>query len=283
VKLGDRIACPDDELLAAFAEARLDEAMGGAVERHVAECSSCLDVVAVCVPARGVAVAELPSPLPDTARVTSRRWRWALAASLVLVAGGLVLVAAEYPQHRLAMGLSRLASRWLAARVEIDGIAVRVGPSASLLVTLRDVRLGRDVFRAEAVEVTVGLAALASGDSALRSIRLVRPLVSVTSPESLAGAWSERGRARVLSALGDAERVDVVDGRVEVRGMAIAVEDVSGGLERGPATANVVLQGRVGTGRVDVDGDLGYCHTITIVDSPDRPTLVGETNEWVGK
>jgi len=42
------------------------------------------------------------------------------------------------------------------------------------------------------------------------------------------------------------------------------------------------LQEFTGDGH-DVDGDLGYCHTITIVDSPDRPTLVGETNEWVGK
>ena len=31
-----------------------------------------------------------------------------------------------------------------------------------------------------------------------------------------------------------------------------------------------------------VDDDHGYCHTVTIVDSPDRPGLVGLSNEWVG-
>lgn len=31
-----------------------------------------------------------------------------------------------------------------------------------------------------------------------------------------------------------------------------------------------------------IGNDLGYCYEITIVDAPDRPELVGKSNEWVG-
>lgn len=30
-----------------------------------------------------------------------------------------------------------------------------------------------------------------------------------------------------------------------------------------------------------IGNDLGYCHAVTVVDFPDRPDLVGLSNEWV--
>lgn len=41
------------------------------------------------------------------------------------------------------------------------------------------------------------------------------------------------------------------------------------------------LQERTGDGH-DVDGDLGYCYTITILEAAEHPALVGSSNEWVG-
>ena len=31
-----------------------------------------------------------------------------------------------------------------------------------------------------------------------------------------------------------------------------------------------------------IGNDLGYCHTVTVLDAPDRPGLIGLSNEWVG-
>ncbi|UQX13395.1 hypothetical protein [Candidatus Mycobacterium methanotrophicum] len=31
-----------------------------------------------------------------------------------------------------------------------------------------------------------------------------------------------------------------------------------------------------------IDSDLGYCYVVTVLDSPDRPEMVGLSNEWVG-
>lgn len=31
-----------------------------------------------------------------------------------------------------------------------------------------------------------------------------------------------------------------------------------------------------------IDPDLGYCYVITIIESPECPNLVGESNEWSG-
>lgn len=32
----------------------------------------------------------------------------------------------------------------------------------------------------------------------------------------------------------------------------------------------------------DIEGQLGYCHTVTVSGCAERPELVGESNEWVG-
>ncbi len=31
-----------------------------------------------------------------------------------------------------------------------------------------------------------------------------------------------------------------------------------------------------------IDNDLGYCYTVTVLESVERPDLVGLSNEWVG-
>ena len=76
-------ACPDAEDLTAFAEGRLDDAFGAAIERHVAlECSACRRAVAALL-----ANAEPPRALP--ARLDRRAWFVAAAAVVAATAGTL--------------------------------------------------------------------------------------------------------------------------------------------------------------------------------------------------
>jgi hypothetical protein len=255
-------ACPDDEHLAAYVEGRLMGAGGDVMERHVAACPQCLDVVAACAPARPAPLLQRASESATTGtrplRASDGRRRWALAASIVLVAGALLLIAAERPIHGLGSGVSRLATRWLGAKVRVDAVAVRLGAPGTVVISLRDVGFGRadDLFRADQVDVTVALAALASGNSPVRQIRLLRPVVELARPEALAVAWSQDQRTRAFATLGDLDRIDVVDGLVLVRGTTLGVDGVTGGLERDAGVAKVVLQGRAGAGLVTVDGTL---------------------------
>lgn len=254
--------CPDDELLTGYVEGRLVDAVRAAIEEHIAGCERCLDVVAACAvaPDAGTLVADPMRPriYAHTSRPAERRRRWALAASILLVAGGLLLVAAERPLHALGAGLSGLASRWLGADVRVDAIALRVDGPGTFVVSLHDVHLGGtdDLFRADEVDVTIALAALASGNAPVRSIRLLRPVIEVARPDRLAVALSPDAGTRALATLGDLERVEVVDGRVVVRGTALGVDGVRGGLERDVDGAKLVLQGRSGVGIVAADGTL---------------------------
>lgn len=41
------------------------------------------------------------------------------------------------------------------------------------------------------------------------------------------------------------------------------------------------LHERTGDGH-GIDGDFGYCHTVTILAAAEYPDLIGACNEWVG-
>ena len=251
------VACPDDETLTAYVEGLLDEAQRDTVEGHVAACPACLDVVAASVPDR-FARSAMPSASATTPERFQRRRRrigggWAVAASLALLLGGLFTAASSLPG--LGSGLSRLASGWLGTPLTIESVAFHGGKAGTFVVGLREVRLGgtEDLFRADEVEVTVALSALAAGTVPVRQIRLVRPVVELKRPETLGIVGAPDGGGRVLAALGDLDRVDVVDGRLMVRG-APGVEAVNGGLVRDAEGAKIALQGRAGPGLVTVDG-----------------------------
>lgn len=284
--------CPDDELLTGYLEGRLAVPARDVIEQHVAGCDSCLDVVAACAAPSAVAgrvpAATDPHQHDRTARSAERRRRWALAASLVLVMGGLMLVAAEHPLHGLGRGLSRLASRWLGADVRIDAVALRVGGPGTFVVSLHDVGLGGpdDLFRADEVDVTIALAALVSGSGPVRSIRLLRPVLEVARPDRLAFALSPDVGTRAFATFGELDRVDVVDGRVVVRGTASGVDGVTGGMERDAGGVKLALQGRSGAGIVAVDGTLdptvGRSAVTVIGQDIDAATLPGVADGLTG-
>lgn len=253
----------DDERLAAYVEGCLTGPAIDEVERHLEVCGDCLDVVAACTPMRsaphaGPVAASGDSRAPRPSRAAGIRHRWALAASLVLILGGLLVIAAEHPFHGLGRGLSQVASRWFGTSIAVDAVALRIGGPGTFVVHLRDVQLGgtEDLFRADEVDVTVALANLASGNPPVRQLRLVRPVVEVAKPERLGVALSLDHAGHVLATLGDVERVEVVDGEVRVRGTTERLDGVTGSLERAADGAKVALQGRAGAGVVTVEGDL---------------------------
>lgn len=267
--------CPDDERLGAFVEGGLSGAVRDEVERHVASCVTCLDVVAASLGTSPDARLSCPvSPATNAAgnriagraaRPRGRRpspWRrlvW--AAGLVLVAGVLLRAAAPGLPGFASM-IGRLASRWLDADVRVAAVGGRLGPSGTLVVNLRGLQWGHGPtsFAADEIEATVALATLVSGDAPLRYVRLVRPRLEVTQPLALAAVALRDQRVRVLAALDSFRRVDVVDGTIVVHGTTVraeAIEGVTGGLEMENGEGLFVLQGQVGSGTLDVTGVVG--------------------------
>ncbi len=263
-------ACPSDEVLGTLIAGKLTGVRRENAERHVAGCGACLDVVAAALPAR---MPSIESRQPGARDVPSRRapWRrWAVAASVLIVAGTSLAVAIGNPLERLRPGIALLATRWLGTAVRMDALAVRLGPSGTFVVTLRNVHLGRNpgLFQADEVGVTVALAAPLFSESALREIHLVGPVVEVGRPETLGALVSARGREQVATLLAETDRVEVTDGRVVVRGAAgdtVSIDHVIGAIERNDAGAKIALQGRLGDGTVDVVG--------TVADDGSRMAL----------
>jgi hypothetical protein len=258
-------SCPADEVLAAFTELRLHGTERERVEEHIAACTTCLDVVAATLP---------PAPEPATGEIpvrarpvsSGRRWRrWAVAASLALVAGGLVFAARQQSVlDRLGPSVARLMSRWLGPGMQAETIAVRLGATpGSFEVTLGSVRIGRDLdmfLRADQIGITVALAALLLREPVVGEIRLLSPTLQLTESPSLKLAWPKTDRARVSAVLAQAKRIAVDDARLVVRGpggRSFVVEHLSGGIEHTAEGAKLALQGRANGGAIDVLGTIG--------------------------
>jgi hypothetical protein len=266
-------SCPVDEELAAFVEGRLGPDARERLEGHLAACRDCLDVVAATLPSP----ATLPTPVAEStvvaapapvravpASVPSRLRRFAVAAGLVLLGGGLVLGLAQRPLlAHLAPRLSSLATRWLGTTLHADAVALRLGTKPGTFeVTLRGTQIGKDLrmfAKADEVGATVALSALVSGDPAITQLRVVGPVVELAGPGSLRLKWSAKERAQALALLAQTERLDVAEGRLVVRGPSgesFVIDHVAGGLERTEGGAKIVLQGQAAGGSVDVVGTL---------------------------
>jgi hypothetical protein len=94
-------SCPDEVTLAAFVDGRLPERARSRVQRHLADCETCLQHVAAALRARETPPPEVPARLLARARALAEprargplasTWRW----GTISAAAGLVLVAAVY-------------------------------------------------------------------------------------------------------------------------------------------------------------------------------------------
>ncbi len=197
--------CPDDDLLAGYIERRLDEGRHEAVERHVAACPLCADVVAASLTAAEEARAVDSSARPVAAaprqRSRLRPRRLALAAGLVLASTSVLGYAGS---HLLLAALGRAiatrASIAAGAPVTIASVGLGVTWGPSLRLRLDDVRIAsRAPMAAARIEMTTALAALVRGDLAIETVQLVRPLLQVGDPAPMAAGAAPR-RATSISA-----------------------------------------------------------------------------------
>jgi len=253
-----RETCPSDEQLAAYVEQRSEGPDHEHVEAHVAGCTTCLDVVAACLPS---AATPAPMPIaPGHPRATSGWRRWAIAAALVLVAGGALVRALERP---IGLGLAQLAGRFLGPALRVEHVALHLGRTpGSFEIALGSVRIGKEphaLFDADRIGVTLALAAPLFGDPVVSAIQVVHPTIELMEPPSLKLVWPTSDRGDALAMLRDAARVEVVDARLVVRrltGPSFEVERLNGGIERTANGATLVLQGAAGAGTIDVVGTL---------------------------
>jgi hypothetical protein len=260
-------ACPDDETLAALLEDRLAETERARVERHVARCGVCLDVVAVAT-----SVAVTPAVLPSAFEAeggprrseSSSGWRrFALAASILIVVGiGVGVLASTFGAHIVGPQLAKIGSRVLGVPLAVGRASVHLGARGQVVLNLRELSIGgagRLSATADALSVTVALAAPLSGSSPITRVHVTRPDIDLLAYGPTALVGSRDGRARVLAALG-ADSVEVEGGRIVVpgvNGQPLVLSDVSGGAVRDGELLRLVLQGRAAEGTVDVTGHVG--------------------------
>lgn len=260
--------CPDDEILAALLEDRLAETERARVERHVARCDDCLDVVASATSFTAASVAAVrPSEVEPTVRrfgISSGWRRFAMAAS-VLVALGLTvgMLAGTFGTHIVGPRLARMASRIIGVPLHVGRASMHLGEApGQIVLSMRELSLGRTgklSATAEELSVTVALAAPLSGASPIARVRVMRPDVDLATYGPTALLGSQVARARVLASLG-ADRIEVEGGRLVLPGLPghpLVVSDVSGGAVRDGDLLRLVLQGRAAEGTVDVTGHVG--------------------------
>ncbi len=262
--------CSDDETLAALVEGRLAETERARLERHVARCATCLDVVAATASFGAI---EAPITAP-TARVVdrrvgrpmrrSRRRRLAIAAGFVIVAGGLALgaLATPFGGHLVGPRLAMVGSRLLGLPLRVERVGLRPGTGGRVVLSLGRVSIGRAdaaIATASELAVTVALAAPLSGDPPIERVQVTGADVDLAAYGPAALLGSRAARARVLAAL-SADRIDVIGGRVVVpgaRGQTLVISDITGGAERDGDALRLAFQGRTADGVIDLSGRVG--------------------------
>lgn len=258
--------CPDDEVLAALVEDRLAETERARVERHVARCAGCIDVVAAAGETSAAATGAAPAasaPLVPGGREKSG-WRRLAVAAVIVIVGGLAvgMLAKGLGTHLVGSQVAMLGSRLLGVPLRVGGASVRPAGLGQVVLTLRELSLGHAgafAVKADAFAVTIALAAPLTGDSPITSVRVTRPEVDLAAYGSAALLGSRAARARVLAALG-ADRIEIEGGRIVVpgaHGQPLVISDVTGGAVREADALRVALQGRTAEGTVDVTGDAG--------------------------
>ena len=261
--------CPDEEALAALIEDRLADTERARLERHVARCDACLDIVAAAIP--GVtAVAETKPKVSDVERPSRRSgsstvWRrFAMVASVLLVVGLIVgMLGGSFGAHVVGSQLAKIGSRVLGIPLHVGHASVHLGGApGQVVLRLRELsigRTGRVSATAEELAITVALAAPLSGAGPITQVRVTRPDVDLRAygPTELVG--SRAGRARVLAALGG-DWVEVEDGRIVLAGVdghPLVLSAVTGGAVREGDQLRIALQGRAAEGTLDVTGHVG--------------------------
>ena len=250
-------ACPDAELMAGLLENRLDAPTRAAIERHLAQCPHCLDVVAAVAPASDDGLIATEPTIPSR-----RLLRGTIAAGLAFVVTAAVAYGgAQLALRGLARALSARASAALGDRVDVGTLRIAIAPRAGTLSLGFDrIAIGgraRARSTADALDVMLGLAPLIHGTVRVDGVRLLRPVFHVTAPaDDPAGPRPARELAEV-AALAALAPIAVVDGTVIVERRTAAplrIDAIDGTLTPRSDALHITIGGKSGTARIDVSG-----------------------------
>ena len=266
---GPRSACPDAEALAAYVESRLDDPTGAAVERHVASCGHCLDVVAAVLETTAAAEQTAPrvSAPPRAAADRPRRrgiLRGAIAAGLAFVVTAAVAYGAvQAALHALAAAIAGRATVAIGEAVNLGGVRITLDRDV-LHVALDHLTIGdagRGRSSADSVELSLALAALARGRVDVARVRIVG--ATMRFDLSARSAAPRRRSAHDLERLAVAATiapVELVDATIvlDVAGAApVRVERVGGTITPEGANVRIALTGTFRGGELSARGTIG--------------------------
>ncbi len=259
-------ACPDEEQLAGLLEGGLEPEARGRIERHIAGCSTCLDVLAAALPAeapvRVEPVVELPAEWTRRPAHGSRRVRrWAVAAAVVLAAGVVLAGSLRRPlADQATSALTRIVGRTLGIPVRADSIWASLGSDvATVVIHVHGVAIGKEQNRfvsADEVVLSIAPAASLGTGSVVQEMRVLRPEIRLAAESVIAGL-SRLGEPEVLGLFSTAGSADLVDGRAVLAlpgGESLELTELNGGIQRTGEDARLVLGGRLAGGVITISG-----------------------------
>ena len=255
--------CPSDAALVEFIESRADASTRDALERHVAGCRACADLVAAVMPPDESPLAARVTP-PETEPRAARRApplrRLALAAGLVLATAALAYGAFDLALRRVGEEVARRATDALGEPVAIGRIGLGLSRDLrALRVHAREVRAGgADGLAAADVELTVPLASLFAGDPTVTRIRLVGPAFRIAAAGADGGGSGRLGGANAAAALAATAPLEIIDGTltVDMPGTSLAVQHLGGTMTPSDGRLAIVLSGAVAGGTLAAEGEL---------------------------
>jgi hypothetical protein len=264
--------CPSDELLASWIERRVRADERDAVERHVAECTTCSDVVGAALAPADQPLARRVARTSAVPQATRRRSpaapgrspavRWAVAAGLMLATAALAYAALDAGLARVRDELARRAGVALGQPVVIGRLGFGLTPDLhSLVLRARDVRVGGDDgLAAEGIEVRLSLTALAARTLQVERVRLLGPVIHVggTAPTGSGASAGHIGGANVVAAALGTAPLEIIEGTLvaDLPGTVLRIEHLAGTATPDHSRVQISLAGSTAGGTVSVNGDI---------------------------
>jgi hypothetical protein len=268
--------CPDDESLGAWIEARLAPATQEELERHVASCPTCLDVVASALATSNAETTAAAVPTPVRPGV-SLRWL-ALAASL-LIAIGVGYAGARVALERGRAAIAARASETLRMPIAIGSMTVLAGNLDGVRLRLGDVRLGDTVV--DALDVELAAAALLRGTIEIAALHLHGASLDLRG----ANVAGQAAPLVALASVPDVPKVTLDDVQLRIDpgplgGAPLSLAGVRGEMSLGDPTAVAIdFTAAVAGGTMRLRGDIGRSPATLALeltaDTLDATTLAG--------
>lgn len=263
--------CPDVEALAAWSEGRGRAIERAAIERHVAECGTCADVVAAALPPDERALAARVTTSGDRviARTRAAVARWAVAATLIVATAALAYTAVGVVVDRARVEIARRATRAIGEPVTIARMRVGVAHDlGSLELRLGGVRIGdTDATTAETVALSVPFASLVAREPAISRLRLVGAVIHLGPESARAQGGLRIGGANTVAVALAAAPVEIDEGTLIIGAPAtppLRLDHVSGTTTPVDGRVQASLSASLAGATVSVEGTLPLDDTTPI-------------------